>query len=391
MDAHKEMGTDTVLKIEEWKLKDIKPYYLNAKTHEVGRIAASIAEFKVDQPIVVDGDGVIIKGHGRLKAAKRLKLKTFPVVVREDLTPEQVRLARLSDNRSAEAPWDTKLLEKELEDLNLPEIDLDVSALGIDSDWLEGLDITLDLGGLHPPNIPPVEEKSPVPEIPTIPNAKRGDVYLLGHHRVMCGDASDQKDITALLNGAIVDMLVTDPPTKPVEGVSDAEVQQLCVSAFKGIPLSKYNTVYCFAHGKRLRTVLDVFENMGWHFSQHLAWVHNHHSPGLDYSPRTELIFYGWKGKHKYYGSFSKDVLEFDHPGAPEDKPTDLLGSLIDNGSPEGGVVYDSFGGLGSSLIACEQTGRKALVMEISPAYVDVIVKRWEDLTGKTARLVSED
>lgn len=199
------------MNIETWKLEDIKPYENNPKLHNVEWIAKSIQEFKIDQPIVVDGQGVIIKGHGRLKAAQSLGLKEFPVVVRTDLTPEQVRIARIADNRTNEGGWDSDLLSAELSDIigNLPEFDF--ASLGINNDWFSSLELPDLLGGQTNPTLDD-EAADIIPEVEEEPIMKLGELWQLGDHRLLCGDATKREDVTLLLCGATPELSFTDPP-----------------------------------------------------------------------------------------------------------------------------------------------------------------------------------
>lgn len=414
--SKKKDTTQETFEVSMWSLNKIKPYHKNAKTHHVDRIAKSIEKFKIDQPIVVDQNGIIIKGHGRLKAAKKLGLKKFPVIVREDLTPEQVRLARIADNRVAEGGWDANMLEADLTDLNLDGFDFDIGDLGINDEWFKELDISIDVGSVIIPGHNKANlNKVPPPPEPADVISKLGDVWRLGRHRVMCGSSTEIANVNTLMAGKSVDMLLTDPPYNvdysskndflnshdkgnqtPILNDKIENFLEFCVSFLKSVPFAKYNTVYCFIPGKEIHTLIKAYEDAGLYYSQNLTWVKNNHVLGrMDYKPRSEDIIYGWKGRHKFYGEFTTDVLEFPKPQKselhPTMKPVDLLCKLINDGSKAGALVYDAFGGSGSTLIACEETGRTCRTMELSPAYVDVIVKRWEDLTGKKATRLNKD
>lgn len=244
---------------------------------------------------------------------------------------------------------------------------------------------------------------------------KRGQVWKLGKHRLMCGDSTSPQDIAKLLADLLVDQLNTDPPFGVDYGGKTVFLQEhnksnrkarasiandnidnyrdFFASFLKPIPFASYNTAYIFMSGQELHTLRLAVEDAGMTWSDYLIWVKNHFVLGRkDYNARHEFILYGWKGRHKFYGPHDSTVLEYDRPQKselhPTMKPVALLCRLISDGTEPGMVVYDAFGGSGSSLIACEDTGRVCCAMEYEERYCDVIIKRWEEHTGQKAERI---
>jgi len=400
------------MKIENWSLGKIKPYHQNAKLHNIEWITKSIEEFKVDQPIVVDGDGVIIKGHGRLEAAQRLGLKTFPVIVRTDLTPEQVRLARIADNRSAEAGWDTEALELELSELDMSAFDFDVAELGVSDEWLAELGVE---SGEDAIESDPADDEIPEVEESTV---KSGDIWQLGNHRLMCGDSTSADDVGRLMDGDKADMVFTDPPY----GVSYANKNSFLNSIDKGNSIqteikndhmslsqtgelwaktfttwaqyhNQYSSYYiCAPQGGDLFLMMMMMNENNHPLRHTIIWAKNNHVLGrADYNYKHEPILYGWQHKHKFYGNGDQkfSVWNYDKPLKndlhPTMKPVNIVVNAILNSTNTGMSVADYFLGSGTTLIACEKTNRICYGMEIDPHYCDVIIKRWEDFTGQQA------
>jgi len=392
------------MQIVEKKVSELKAYEKNPRKNDkaVGPVAESIKEFGFKVPIIVDKDNVIVAGHTRLKAAKKLGMKTVPCIVADDLTPEQIKAFRLADNSTAQiAEWDLELLKDELMDL-----DFDMSLFGLEKE-------IKDIERIFAPEIiedevPEVDEKEAF--------SKLGDLWTLGRHRLLCGDATKKEDVERLMDGKKADSLITDPPygvdysgkneylnkfdegnriEKPIDNDAITNYQKF-FSAFMGLaPLAEYNTVYIFMSSKELHSLRLALDDCGYSWGDYLVWVKNNHVLGRkDYNAKHEFIVYGWKGKHKFYGGFSTTVLEFDRPLKndlhPTMKPIPLLAKLINDGSPAKGKVYDPFGGSGSTLIACEQLNRTCYMMEIDPMYCDVIVKRYKAL-GKEDIILERD
>lgn len=405
-------------RIELWPVDRLQPYERNARTHspeQVAQIAASIVEFGFTNPILVDSNDGIIAGHGRLTAAQELGLRTVPVVVLDHLSDRQRKAYILADNQLAlNAGWDTDLLRGELQDL--AEQDFDLSLIGFSDDELADL-------------LPEVEELAPedadadaVPEAPEEPITKPGDVWLLGKHRVMCGDSTSLDEVERLMAGAKADMVFTDPPYNIGFGgtMSDTSVNGVRVphkpanTKYEGIHNdSKTRTDFhdfmlsvlsiiqayclggyyiCFSSSTLDELLIPLAETgLGW--KSIIIWNKNQ-SPmgGGHFRRKYEPIAYGYF-ENRFYGRdyAEDDVWDVDRTRKndlhPTMKPVELIERAIGYSSKKGQLVLDLFGGSGSTLIACEKTGRQARLMELDPVYCDVIVKRWQQFTGKTAKL----
>lgn len=386
------------MEIQYRRLDEITPYENNAKTHDqtqINNVAESIRQYGFVQPIVVDRDGVIVIGHCRALAAKKLGMKEVPCVCVDDLTPEQVNALRLVDNKSNESDWDFDLLADELEGLDLT---------GFDFDWGLPEEETKEI---EEDEAPEVDETHP-------PVTKTGDVWKLGRHRLMCGDSTSTECVQKLMGGLQADLLLTDPPygvdytgkTKDElkienDAKSDDDFIAFLRQAFESADtVMKPGAVFYIWHADSKAYVFRMACQMtGWEVRQVLIWVKNAMVMGRqDYQWKHEPCLYGWKsGAGHLWASDRKQttVLEFDRPTKnkehPTMKPVALFDYQIKNNTKGGDIVLDLFAGSGTTVIACEQNGRTAYVMEYDPRYCDVIVKRWENLTGKKAVLVNDD
>lgn len=381
----------------------------NVRKHDhknIDAIKASYARFGQQKPIVVDGDGIVRDGNGQLMAAKALGMASL-AIVRTDLKGAEATAYAIAANRTAElANWDDEALASQLAGIQIDDEELANIAGFTDAEIeamiLDGKDIAED----------------EVPEPPVDPITKAGDLWLLGTHRVLCGDSTKAQDVARLMNGAKVELVLTDPPY----GVSYSEKNQFLNASDKGNRnqtkiendhLTKEQTqkmwkdsfsnmeksmdggavVYCFMPQGGDQMMMMMMEGSGIEPRHELIWLKNNHVLGRsDYCYKHEPILYAWKkGGHKFYGDFQTSVIECNKPSSsklhPTMKPIELLCKLITNSSLVGNSVLDLFLGSGSTLIAADQLNRKCYGMEISPAYCDVIVKRWETLTGKTATL----
>lgn len=400
----------------------LTPYESNPRHNDeaVDPVARSIEEYGFKVPMVISRDGTIVTGHTRYKAAKKLGLEKVPCIIADDLTDEQLRAFRIIDNKTAEiATWDLDLLQVEL----------------------DGLDLDLEGWGLDELTVMEIQEAEEVdtPEAPT-PRTKRGEIWTLGDHRLMCGDATDWDDIDALLDGTPVDLLLTDPPygveyvgkTKDALTIeNDARDKEALADLLRGSfanceqvmrPGAVFYVFHADSNGLLFRAALD---ELGLEVRQCLVWVKNVMVMGRqDYQWQHEPVLYGWKGGagHDWFadrrqttvlddavdlekmtkaemldilkGLIGDDapgsVLRFDRPTRSTDhptaKPVPLIGYLMGNSSSRGGVVLDPFGGGGSTLMAAEQLRRRSYTMELDPHYCDVIIERWETFTGKTAK-----
>lgn len=380
-------------------IDELIPYANNPRHNDdaVFAVANSISQFGFKVPVVVDKENVIVCGHTRYKAAQKLGLKTIPCIIADDLTPDQINAFRLADNKTAElADWDMSKLEEELEGLAN---DFDMEDFGFKE--LETLDEPSEIADDDFDDAPPED-----------PKAKRGDLYQLGEHRLLCGDATDQNDVERLLGGDKADLYLTDPPynvayigkTKDAltiqnDKMADGDFRQFLVDAFSAADaVMKQGAAFYIWHadseGFNFRGACN---DIGWKVRQCLIWNKNSMVLGRqDYQWKHEPCLYGWKdgASHNWYSDRSQTtVIDMDKPSRSADhptmKPVQLFAYQIQCSTKPGDIVYDSFGGSGTTLIACEQLQRKAMIMELDPRYVDVIIKRWETLTGKSAVLMN--
>jgi DNA modification methylase len=394
------------MQITEVAVEALIPYAKNSRTHDdaqVAQIAASIKEFGWTNPILVDGDKGIIAGHGRLMAARKLNMDKVPVIQLKDMTEAQKKAYVIADNKLAmNAGWDMDFLKLELQDLE--DADFDLSLTGFDDKELDQL--------LAPEIEEGLTDEDAVPEVPEEPKTKLGDIYILGNHRLMCGDSTSVDSIEKLMNGDVAELVFTDPPYRmEVEGGSNQLVgraaaklgemiKHLCefdpVAFLNTLPtVFKKNTLnaYIFCNKDLVPDYLHWAVESGYAFNI-LFWKKPNAIPlGGQHRPDVEylLVF----RKSAVWNNGLKDVnyskcLEHgrdigkDHPTK---KPVELIENQLKISSTPNSVVLDFFGGSGSTMIACEKTGRKARLMELDPKYCDVIVKRWEDFTGKKATL----
>ena len=381
------------LKIEPMNVSDLIPYEKNPRRNDqaVESVAASIREFGFRVPIIIDQNNVIVCGHTRLKAAKKLKLQVVPCVRADDLTEEQIKAYRLADNKTAEqAEWDLDLLQGELTGIT----ELDMGLFGFDP-----IAVTAD-----------VQEDDFEPELPEEPVTKPGDIWSLGRHRLMCGDSTSELDVTALMNGQLADMYLTDPPynvdytgkTKDAlkienDAMSDETYREFLQNAFSQADCAmKAGAVFYIWHAdSEGYNVRAACIKSGWDVRQCLIWRKNSMVMGRqDYHWMHEPCLYGWKGGAAHLWASDRKqttILDFDRPTKskehPTMKPVKLFDYQIQNNTKGQDIVYDGFAGSGTTIVACEQNGRTAYCMEHDPRYCDVIVKRWETLTGQTAVL----
>lgn len=397
---------DAKIEVKNLPADALIPYARNARTHsedQVKQIAASIREFGFNNPILIRDDLTVIAGHGRLAAAKVLGLKEVPTISLSHLTPLQVRAYVLADNKLAlNAGWDDEMLTVELKDLELE--GFDVSLTGFDEVEVSSLLADNTEEGLTDDDEVPAEVVNPV--------TRPGDIWVLGRHRVMCGDSLSSESVSKLLDGKLADLWITDPPynvayvgktedalTIENDSMGDTEFRDFLRGAYTAADSNmRDGAVFYIWHadseGYNFRgAAFDI----GWKVRQCIIWMKSAFVMGRqDYQWKHEPCLYGWKdGAAHFWGSDRKQttVMEFDRPNRngehPTMKPVDLFAYQIGNSSQEGEAVLDSFGGSGTTLIACEKLNRKAYLMELDPKYCDVIVKRWQEFTGKKAVLES--
>jgi DNA modification methylase len=397
------MTSQLVEKVECWPLDRLIPHARNARTHsedQIAQIAGSIAEFGFVNPVLVGDDGVIVAGHGRVLAARKLGLAEAPVIVLSHLTPTQRRALMIADNRIAEnAGWDDEMLAAELTALRNEDIDLQL--LGFDESELDRL---LDGEGGN------ADQADAIPEPPADPVSRYGDLWICGPHRVLCGDATVLADVEAVLGGELADVCFTDPPynvnyangshtkrpgkKRPIlNDALGADFAQLLYDACLNILTVTKGAVYVCMSSSELDTLQKAFRAAGGHWSTFVIWAKNTFTLGrADYQRQYEPILYGWKEGIDHYWCGARDqgdVWFIDKPVKndlhPTMKPVGLVERAIRNSSKSRDIVLDPFGGSGSTLIAAERTGRRARLVELDPKYVDVIVQRWQQLTGSSA------
>ena len=398
-------------KIEQWPTAKLLPYARNARTHseeQVAQIAASIVEFGFINPILAGSDGIIVAGHGRLVAAQKLGLEIVPVVVLDHLTPTQRRALVIADNRIAEnAGWDDAMLRIELEALQLEDFDLDIT--GFDADALAEL-----IAGEEPDNEGQTDEDA-VPEVSEIPISRPSDVWIMGQHRLLCGDATVAESYEALLDGEAVDMVFTDPPYNvnyansakdKMRGKDRAILNDNLGDGFYDFLLAALTQMVAHCRGgiyvamssSELDVLQSAFRAAGGKWSTFIIWAKNTFTLGrADYQRQYEPILYGWpEGAQRHWcGDRDQgDVWNIKKPQKndlhPTMKPVELVERALRNSSRPGNVVLDPFGGSGTTLIAAEKSGRVARLIELDQKYVDVIVRRWEAFTGKQATRASD-
>lgn len=367
-------------------VKDLIPYKRNTKKHDktqINNVAESIKQYGFIQPIVIDKDNVVVIGHCRTLAAKKLKMKEVPCVCVDDLTEEQVKALRIVDNKSNESEWDFDILPDELAELDLSDFDFD---FGIE-DEEEETEI--------------VEDEAPEVDDENEPITKLGDIWQLGRHRLMCGDSTDKATVEMLMDGKKADMVFTDPPYgvdyDGINNDSRSGLEDLLTSAFENYKENCIDgaSVYCFHSDKCADIFHKVFRSF-CHFSSMIIWEKQSLvlSQG-DYQSIHEPFLYGWfdNGTHRFFGDRKQtSVWQFDRKsvdGHTTPKPIGFICKALENSSKKNEKVLDLFGGSGSTLIACEQLDRTCYMMELDPKYCDVIIKRWETLTGEKAVLIN--
>jgi DNA modification methylase len=393
-------------RIELRPIERLRPYERNPRTHsdaQVDQIAASMVEFGWTNPILIDENAGILAGHGRLLAARKLGLAEVPVIRFEHMSEAQKRAYLIADNQLAlQAGWDDALLAEELAWLRDESFDLDL--IGFDATELERLLAIADSETVSD------EAEDEVPEPPEQPVTRSGDLWILGNHRVLCGDATSLADVERVLGGQLADMTFCDPPYnvdyanspkdklrgkhRPIlndnlGGGFEAFLYEACVNI---LSVTKGACYVCMSSSE-LDTLQRAFRAAGGRWSTFVIWAKNTFTLGrADYQRQYEPILYGWKDGSDHYWCGARDqgdVWFFDKPARndlhPTMKPVALVERAIRNSSKSRDIVLDPFGGSGSTLIACEKTGRQARLIELDPKYCDVIVERWQRLTGKIA------
>jgi DNA modification methylase len=392
-------------RIELWLIDRLIPFARNPRTHseaQVAQIAASIAEFGFNNPILVDTQAGIIAGHGRLLAARKLGLTEVPIIVLEHLTEAQKRAYIIADNQLAlNAGWDEALLRAELATLQAE--DFDTSLIGFEDEELARLLAAQDATeGLT--------DEDAVPALPQTPTSIPGDSWILGNHKLLVGDATVPADVERLMAGDTADLVFTDPPYNvdyqgyteerlKIKGdrMSAGEFKQFLESAFRSCraAVKPGASLYVCHSSSWQREFQDALEAAGFEVRCQIIWAKNTFAWGFGrYKFQHEPLFYAHVAGEKdaWYGNKSQSTLwEEKKPAAnrihPTSKPVELVERALLNSSKSGDLVVDLFGGSGSTLIACERRNRKARLMELDPKYADCIVQRWQEYTGRAATL----
>jgi len=387
-------------KIEWRSVETLIPYAKNARTHsdeQVAQIAGSIKEFGFNNPVLVDKENSVIAGHGRLMAARKLGMDKVPVVELEHLTESQRKAYVLADNRIAlNSGWDTSMLSLELQDLK---DDIDLSLLGFDPDELDAL-------------LNPIEEtegltdEDAVPDVPDEPKTKLGDIYILGNHRLMCGDSTSIDAVEKLMDGNSVDMVYTDPPygisivsngsvggSKPFGSVGGSNI----VKVNQYAPIAGDDSIDVAVEAIQTIKTLEAKVEIIWggnYYANHLenssCWIVWDKQNTGNFAD-AELAWTNQKTAVRIFQHMWNGMIKGSEKGQkrvhPTQKPIALAEWCYEQYGKECETVLDLFAGSGSSLIACETKKKQGFMMELSPAYCDVIVKRWQDFTGKKAVL----
>ncbi len=383
-------------------IDQIIPYIRNSRTHtdeQVAQLAASMREFGWTNPILIRPDRVIIAGHARWRAAQQLELTEVPVIELSGLTEAQCRALAIADNQLAitGAGWDEELLRLEL--TMLQEESLDLNLIGFDDEDLARLLAAQEAEGLT--------DEDAVPEVPETPVTQPGDLWVLNEHRLICSDAMHVESFEKLMAGGLSDMVFCDPPysvsytgktSRKLKIKNDdlgegfgAFLRDACTN------LLAFNkgAVYICMSSSELHTLKSAFEGAGGHWSTFVIWAKNAFTLGRsDYQRQYEPILYGWKegAQHFWCGARDQgDVWFIKKPHVndvhPTMKPVELVERAIANSSKRRDTILDAFGGSGTTMIACEKTGRRARLIEIDPTYADTGVRRWQEYTGQQAML----
>lgn len=403
--AAAEAQTIGTIKVQQRKVAELIPFARNSRTHseaQVAQIAASIREFGWTNPILTDGANGIIAGHGRLQAARKLGLTEVPTIPLDGLTDAQKRAYVIADNKLAlNAGWDMELLSSEIE--GLKDEDFDLVLLGFSDDELAAM-LAEKTEGLTDPD--------DIPDVPAEPVSVLGDVWLLGKHRIVCGDSTDADCVAKCLNGVTPHLMVTDPPYgveynadwrnkamradgSPIAGRATGVVLNDDKADWsEAWALFPGDVVYVWHAGLFAGTVADSLTATGFQLRSQVIWSKQQFAIGRgDYHWQHEPCWYAVrKGKTGHYGGGRKQstLWQIDKPqksetGHSTQKPVECMKRPIENNSSAGQAVYEPFSGSGTTIIAGEMTGRSVHAIELNPAYVDVAVKRWQDFTGQEA------
>jgi DNA modification methylase len=401
------------MNIQEYEISKVVPYKNNPRINvdAVNVVKKSLKEFGFQQPLVIDKDNKIVVGHTRLLAAKELGLKTVPCVVANDLSDEQIKAYRIMDNKSSEyASWNYGLLTKEVTDLL--EADYDLNLTGFDEFELKDLGIDIDLGFAEQP----LTSEDDAPAIEENPITVLNDIWQLGNHKLICGDSTELNTINLLMESQKADLIFTDPPygisfgggrakgtTEKGDKVKahgmiinddlrDDDLSNLLKDALSNSKMFAKEEAPCYVcfNYKNFVNFEESFEDAGFKVDSLIVWDKRSIGLGMsNYRPQHEFIFYCKGGQ--WFGSKNQSDLWSMSRGNtsayvhPTQKPVELISKALENSSKKGDIVIDVFGGSGSTVIACELHNRKAMIVDLDPKYCDVIIKRWQNYTGKDA------
>jgi DNA modification methylase len=377
------------MQIKLAEISNIKPYENNPRKlsdQAIEKVAMSLKEYGFRQPIVVDKDMVIVAGHTRYRASKKLGLKQVPISVIDNLTEEQINAYRIADNRTAEeSEWDNELLKMEIKELEAKDFKLDL--LGFNDEQLNNILFEEKQG---------LTDEDEVPEAPEEPITKLGDIWKLGNHRVMCGDSTMLDHIDKLTENQKPDMIFTDPPYNVAfngrsgkfdviknDNLEESEFNNFIDTILSNLSILNINTYYICCNWAFYSILQKKLKPKAC-----IVWAKNVFGLGKGYRHQHEFILFDGfidasiKNESNLW-KISKDT-KYKHP---TQKPVELSSRAIKNSSKAKNIILDIFGGSGSTLIACEKLDRKARIMELDPKYCDVIIKRWENFTGKKAEL----
>lgn len=393
------------LQIEYIDIERLIPYVNNPRNNKnaIDKVAGSIKEFGFKNPVIVDKDMVIVAGHTRLLAARKLGLKDVPIILVEDLTPEQVKAFRIADNKVAEfAEWDSEMLAIEFEELRLADFDLELTGFDLD-----------DINALSKEEKEIIEDEFNE-DPPEMPISKRGDIWLLGRHRLHCGDSTNEEDVKRLMDGNLAKMVFTDPPWnvnygavkegneqgyKPRIIMNDFmgtdDFKEFMSGAFKSMNMASENgaMTYVVMSAQEWGNMMLTLAMNNYHWSSTIIWNKDHLVLSRkDYHTKYEPIWYGWKEGDSRLCPLQdrkqSDVWDINRPTRSDEhptmKPVELVAKAINNSSKSNDNVLDLFGGSGTTLIAAEQCDRRCFMMELDPKYCDVITNRFISFAGSS-------
>lgn len=395
-----------MLAFETWPIDRLIEYARNPRKndHAVDQVAAAIREFGFRVPVVAKSDGTVVDGHLRLKAAKKLGLTEIPVVLADDMTDAQIKAFRLSVNKVAEfADWDVDLLKLEFAELN--EMDFDLSLTGFDLDEINSFLVDPTEG---------LTDEDEVPDAPDDPVTVEGDVWRLGKHRLVCGDSTNADDVAKALNGIEPHLMVTDPPygveydakwrrsalpeTNPGKtgGMHGKVMNDGRADWSEAWALFPGDVAYVWHAGVKSAQVQQSLEACSFHVRAQIIWAKHQSVIGRGhYHVQHEPCFYlvrkggtgHWGGSRKQHTLWQIDKAKNNETGHSTQKPVECMKRPIENNSSPGQAIYEPFSGSGTTIIACEQTGRVCHAIELNPAYVDMAILRWQNFTGHQATL----